>query len=47
MERIHYKTDNKVIIVFLDDVEEGVWEEAVAEDFMKGYPEKDAVYDKL
>ena len=47
LEKIPYKKDKKVIIVFLDDVEDRIWEDAVAEDFMKGYSEKDAVYDKL
>ncbi|KHE92465.1 MAG: hypothetical protein K8F52_08780 [Candidatus Scalindua rubra] len=39
--------DKKVIIVFPDDAEDGIWEHTVAEDFMKGYSEKDADYDKL
>ena len=47
LETIPYKTDKKVIIVFLDDAEDKIWEDAVAEDFMKGYSEKDAAYDKL
>ncbi|MCR4313178.1 MAG: hypothetical protein NUV58_02950 [Candidatus Roizmanbacteria bacterium] len=47
LEKIPYKTDKKVIIVFLDDAEDGIWKNAVAEDFMKGYSEKDAAYDKL
>lgn len=47
LEEIPYKTDKKVIIIFLDDAEDGIWENAVAEDFMKGYSEKDAAYDKL
>ncbi|GJQ60171.1 MAG: hypothetical protein D8M57_14815 [Candidatus Scalindua sp. AMX11] len=47
LEKIPYKTDKKVIIIFLDDAEDGIWENAVAEDFMKGYSEKDAAYDKL
>jgi hypothetical protein len=40
LEKIPYKTDKKVIIIFLDDTEDGIWEDAVAEDFMKGYSEK-------
>ena len=47
LEKIPYKTDKKVIIVFLDDIEDKIWEDAVAADFMKGYSEKDAAYDKL
>ncbi|QII10710.1 hypothetical protein KsCSTR_13310 [Candidatus Kuenenia stuttgartiensis] len=42
-----YKTDKKVIIAFLDDEEDKIWEDAVAEDFMKGDSERDAAYDKL
>jgi len=44
---IPHKTDKKAIITFLYDEEDKIWEDAVAEDFMKGYPEKDADYDKL
>lgn len=47
LEEIPYKTDKKVIIVFLDDIEDKVWDAAVAADFMKDYSEKDAAYDKL
>ena len=47
LEKIPFKTDKKVIIIFLDDAEDGIWENAVAEDFMKGYSENDAAYDKL
>ncbi|GAX59410.1 hypothetical protein SCALIN_C03_0067 [Candidatus Scalindua japonica] len=47
LEKIPYKTDKKVIIVFLDDAEDRIWENAVAEDFVKGYSEKDTAYDKL
>ncbi|MBE7547786.1 MAG: hypothetical protein H3C64_12915 [Candidatus Kuenenia stuttgartiensis] len=47
LERIPYKTDKKVIIIFLDDEEDRLWEDTVAGDFMKGYSEKDAAYDKL
>ena len=45
--KIPYETDKKVIIVFLDDSEDRIWEDAVAADFMKGYSEKDTAYDKL
>ncbi|MGR3319685.1 MAG: hypothetical protein ACUZ8O_14555 [Candidatus Anammoxibacter sp.] len=47
LEKIPYETDKKVIIVFLDDLEDSTWEDAVAADFIKGYSEKDAAYDKL
>lgn len=47
LEKILYKTDKKVIIIFLDDEEDNTWEDAVAEDFLKGYSEKDASYDEL
>jgi len=47
LEKIPFKTDKKDIIVFLDDAEDKIWEDAVAEDFMKGYSEKDVAYDKL
>ena len=47
LEKIPYKTDKKVIIIFLDDSEDRIWEDAVATDFMKGYSEKDTAYDKL
>lgn len=47
LEKIPFKTDKKVIILFLDDAKDGIWENAVAKDFMKGYSEKDAAYDKL
>lgn len=46
-EKIPYKTDKNVIILFLDDVEDKIWEDVVAKDFMKGYFEKDAVYDNI
>lgn len=43
----HYKMDKKVAVVFPDDAEERIWEVAVAENFIKGDPEKDSVYDNL
>lgn len=45
-QNIPFKGDKRVIIVFLDDLENSVWDKAVAEDFLKGYSEKDAAYDK-
>jgi len=47
LEKIPFKTDKKDIIVFLDDVEDRIWEDAVTADFAKGYSEKDAAYDNL
>ena len=47
LEEIPYKVDKKVIIVFLDDMEDKIWDKAVMSDFVKGYSEKDAAYDKL
>ena len=47
LEEIPYKVDKKVIIVFLDDIEDRIWDDAVTTDFMKGYSEKDAAYDRL
>ena len=49
LENIPYKEDKKVLIVFLDDIGEKdvPWEEAVSNDFLKGYSKKDSAYDKL
>ncbi|MGR3177260.1 MAG: hypothetical protein ACUZ8E_04320 [Candidatus Anammoxibacter sp.] len=47
LEKIPYKTDKRVIIVFLDDIKDRIWDETVAADFIKGYSETDAAYDKL
>ncbi len=47
LEDIPYKGDKRVIIVFLDDLENNIWDKAVAEDLLKGYSEKDTAYDKL
>ncbi|GJQ50553.1 MAG: hypothetical protein HKUEN01_29390 [Candidatus Kuenenia stuttgartiensis] len=42
------KLDKPVMVIpaFLDDEEDKILEDAVAEDFMKGDSEKDAAYDK-
>ncbi len=47
LEDIPYKEEKKVLIIFLDDTEDKAWDEAVAEDFLKGYSKNDAAYDKL
>jgi len=50
LEEIPCKGDKKVIILFLDDrddLTDKIWDKAVAEDFFKGYSEKDAAYDRL
>jgi len=50
LEEIPYKGDKRVLIVFLDDldeIEDRIWDDAVAGDFLKGYSEKDAAYDRL
>ena len=51
LEKIPYKDDREVIILFLDKaksiITDKVWDDAVTEDFLKGYTEQDRVYDKL
>ncbi|GMT49768.1 MAG: hypothetical protein IEMM0008_1307 [bacterium] len=47
LEEIPYKEDKRVIIVFLEDGEDNIWDKAVAKDFVKGYSDKDTAYDTL
>lgn len=47
LEEIPFKGDKKVLILFLDELEDKEWENSAAMDFMKGYSEKDAAYDRL
>ena len=47
LEKIPYKTDKRVIIIFLDNTDDKIWNNTVAEDFVKGYSRKDTAYDKL
>ena len=47
LEKVPYETDRKVIIVFFDDLEDRRWDDAVTADFIDGYSEKDAAYDKM
>lgn len=41
------KTDSKVRVVLLLDDEETAWDKFSASQFLKGYSEKDAIYDNL
>lgn len=45
--KILCKTNKKATVVYPYDTEDTLWEDAVAEDFIKGYSEKDADYDEL
>ncbi|MBI5788986.1 MAG: hypothetical protein HZA78_09050 [Candidatus Schekmanbacteria bacterium] len=47
LEKIQYIGDKKVIIVFIDELEDQLWEETAAKNFFAGYSKQDAVYDKL
>jgi len=48
VNEVERKLDKPVMVIpaFLDDEEDKILEDAVAEDFMKGDSEKDAAYDK-
>ncbi len=41
------KSDSKVKVMLLVDDEEKAWEKMSISQFLKGYTEKDAIYDKL
>lgn len=51
LEKIPYKDEREVVILFLDDSnsisKDKIWDDAVNKDFLKGYAEQDKVYDKL
>lgn len=46
LEKIPYKGEREVVILFLDKSDK-IWDNAVSKDFLKGYAEKDKVYDRL
>jgi len=41
------KTDSKIRVMLLLDEDEKVWDQLSMSPFLKGYSEKDAIYDNL
>lgn len=41
------KTDSKIRVMLLLDEDEKVWNKLAMSQFLKGYSEKDAIYDNL
>ena len=41
------KSDSKIKVMLLVDDEETAWDKMSVSQFLKGYSEKDAIYDKL
>ncbi len=41
------KSDSKIKVMLLVDDEEAAWDKLSMSQFLKGYPEKDTIYDKL
>ncbi len=41
------KADSKVRVMLLFEDEDTAWDELTTSQFMKGYSEKDSIYDKL
>jgi hypothetical protein len=41
------KSDSKIKVMLLVDDEEGAWDKLSMSQFLKGYSEKDTIYDKL
>lgn len=41
------KTDSKIRVMLLLDEDEKAWDELSMSQFLKGYSEKDAIYDNL
>jgi hypothetical protein len=41
------KTDSKIRVMLLIDEDEKAWDQLLMSHFLKGYSEKDAIYDNL
>jgi hypothetical protein len=41
------KADSKIRVMLLVDEDEKAWDQLAMSQFLKGYSEKDAIYDKL
>jgi bifunctional DNA-binding transcriptional regulator/antitoxin component of YhaV-PrlF toxin-antitoxin module len=41
------KTETKIKVILMSDDEENVWDAITMSQFLKGYSDKDAIYDNL